>query len=64
MESITKRRSPRLPGQSIRLILALASIHDLELHQMDVGTAFLYGSLDEQVFMEQPEGFKRGEDIV
>ena len=42
---------------SIRELFALASIHDLYLHQMDVKTAFLNGDLDEEVYMEQPEGF-------
>jgi hypothetical protein len=27
---------------------------------MDVKTAFLYGTLDEEIFMEQPEGFVDG----
>jgi hypothetical protein len=40
---------------SIRVLMALASIFDLYVHQMDIKTAFLYGDLDEEVYMEQPE---------
>ncbi|GJS62236.1 zinc finger, CCHC-type containing protein [Tanacetum coccineum] len=42
---------------SIRLLLALAAIHNLVIHQMDVKTAFLNGDLDEEVYMKQLEGF-------
>nr|GEY76749.1 zinc finger, CCHC-type [Tanacetum cinerariifolium] len=41
----------------IRLLLALAHIHNLVIHQMDVKTAFLNGDLDEKVYIKQPEGF-------
>uniref|UniRef100_A0A2N9GRF5 CCHC-type domain-containing protein n=2 Tax=Fagus sylvatica TaxID=28930 RepID=A0A2N9GRF5_FAGSY len=42
---------------SIRVLIALASIYKLVVHQMDVKTAFLNGDLDEEVYMDQPEGF-------
>ncbi|KAJ9556796.1 LOW QUALITY PROTEIN: hypothetical protein OSB04_011410 [Centaurea solstitialis] len=42
---------------SIRLVLAIAAIRNLQIHQMDVKTAFLNGELDEEIYMEQPEGF-------
>nr|GEX40687.1 hypothetical protein [Tanacetum cinerariifolium] len=41
---------------TIRLLLALAAIHDLVIHQMDVKTAFLNGDLDEKIYMKQPKG--------
>ncbi|KAK1662939.1 hypothetical protein QYE76_051098 [Lolium multiflorum] len=42
---------------SFRIVMALVAHFDLELHQMDVKTAFLNGDLDEDVYMTQPEGF-------
>ncbi|KAL0539841.1 hypothetical protein IC582_024062 [Cucumis melo] len=48
--------SPVSKKDSLRIIMALVAHYDLELHQMDVKTAFLNGNLDEEVFMDQPEG--------
>ncbi|GJY28800.1 zinc finger, CCHC-type containing protein [Tanacetum coccineum] len=42
---------------TIRLLLALAAIHNLVIHQMDVKTAFLNGDSDEEVYMKQLGGF-------
>ena len=38
------------------MLLAIAALHNLEIHQMDVKTAFLNGDLEEEIYMEQPEG--------
>jgi len=37
--------------------MALVAHYDLELHQMDVKTAFLNGDLEKNVCMDQPMGF-------
>ncbi|GJQ90258.1 putative zinc finger, CCHC-type containing protein [Tanacetum coccineum] len=39
---------------SLRIVMALVAHFDLELHQMDVKTAFLNGDLHEDVYMDQP----------
>ena len=49
--------SPVTRITSIRMVLAIATLRNLEIHQMDVKTAFLNGDLDEEIYMEQPEGF-------
>lgn len=39
------------------LVLSVIEIQYLKLEKPDVRTAFLHGSLDDDVFMQQPEGF-------
>jgi len=41
---------------SIRVLIALASIYKIVIHQMDVKTTFLNGHLEEEIYMSQPEG--------
>ncbi|KAL5740548.1 hypothetical protein ACOSQ2_029728 [Xanthoceras sorbifolium] len=50
--------SPVVKHSSIRVLLALVAMHNLELEQLDVKTAFLYGELEETIYMQQPEGFE------
>ena len=49
--------SPVSCKDSFRIIMALVAHYDLELHQMDVKTAFLNGDMNENVYMSQPKGF-------
>jgi hypothetical protein len=43
--------------ETLRLLLAYAVQEDWEVRQIDVKTAYLYGDLDEEIFMEAPEGY-------
>jgi hypothetical protein len=49
--------SPVSSKDSFRIIIALVAYYNLELHQMDVKSAFLNGDLYENVYMAQPKGF-------
>jgi len=41
----------------VRLMIVLAAQQQWHMTSIDVKTAFLYGELDKELFMEQPEGF-------
>jgi transposase InsO family protein len=49
--------SPVAHQESFRIILALAAQHGLFLRQIDVVGAFLNGQIEDEIFMNQPEGF-------
>ncbi|KAK8696819.1 hypothetical protein V6N13_001944 [Hibiscus sabdariffa] len=49
--------SPVAIIKSIRILLAVAALHDYEIWQMDVKTTFLNGKLEEDMYMTQLEGF-------
>ncbi|CAI7891070.1 unnamed protein product [Closterium sp. NIES-54] len=49
--------APVAKSATLRTLLALAGALDLEVEQLDVKTAFLYGRLKEEVYMKQPPGF-------
>ncbi|RVW24610.1 Retrovirus-related Pol polyprotein from transposon TNT 1-94 [Vitis vinifera] len=50
--------SPVSSKDSFIIIMALVAHYDLELHQMNVKTAFLNGNIDETIYMVQPENFE------
>jgi hypothetical protein len=49
--------SPVARLTTIRVLLSLAASHGLLVHQMDVKTTFLNGDLEEEIYMDHPEGF-------
>ena len=55
--------APVLRYSSFRMIIALAAKHKLQIHHIDVTTAFLYGDIDtEDLYCEPVEGFE--ENVV
>ena len=51
---------------SIRALLGIVAMHDLELEQLDVKTTFLHRELEEDIYMQRLEDFivSRKEDYV
>ena len=43
---------------TFRLIVCIAAFHSLTLHHFDIDTAFLYGEVEEEIFIEIPEGLE------
>ena len=44
-------------AQTIRVVLALAMHYHWQVKQLDLSNAFLHGTLDQKVYMQQPQGF-------
>ncbi|QRW17434.1 Retrovirus-related Pol polyprotein from transposon TNT 1-94 [Rhizoctonia solani] len=63
MWTCCKRLLPTTRNQLQQDILTI-TLEDLELLQLNIKTAFLHGNLDEEIYMEQPEGFKDGNKNV
>ena len=45
-------------NESINTVLAIAAAEDLEAENLDVDTAFLYGDVEEEIYIDQSDGFK------
>ena len=49
--------APVVKFTTIRTLLAIAAIYDLNVTQADVSTAYLHADVEAELYMEQPEGF-------
>jgi hypothetical protein len=58
--------SPVAKLNSIRLLIFLAAVFDIEIEYMDIKTTILHGDLEEEIYMKHPKGFtmKGKEDLV
>jgi len=56
--------SPVARFDTIRAVLSVAASEKLKLAHFDIKTAFLYGELDEVIYMRQPIGYEDGTDRV
>ncbi|CAI7895602.1 unnamed protein product [Closterium sp. NIES-54] len=56
--------APVAKAPTLRLLLAAAAVCGWKVEQMDVKTAFLYGVVDEEIYMKQPEGYDDGSGRV
>ena len=55
--------SPVARFETIHLLLSIAVLEDWDIEALDVKTAFLFGELNEEIYMEQPKGFvKEGQE--
>ena len=46
--------APVVEYNTVRAVFSIAAAEDFHMIQFDVKTAFLYGDLEETIFMEQP----------
>jgi hypothetical protein len=60
----TETFSPIIRMASLRLFLAITAARDLEFHELDIDTAFLYAPIKEDVYIRQPLGFSDGTSKV
>ena len=54
-----ENHAPVVNDTTFHLVLCWMMLHKLEAGQFDIETAFLYGDLDEEIWMEFPEGYER-----
>lgn len=54
----TQTTLPVVALTSLQALLTIATKRDMEIKQLDVDSAFLYGDLDKEIYFKQPKGFR------
>ena len=55
--------APVVKMASMQTVLSITASMNLEVEQVDVKTTFLHGDLEDEIYMQQPEGFvKKGKE--
>ena len=49
--------SPVVRFETVCLIISMAALENWVAYGLDIHNTYLYGELDEEIYMEQPEGF-------
>ena len=50
--------APTVKMSAVRLLLTIAAVKDLDIRHLDVKTAYLYGDLEEDIYMEFPPWYE------
>lgn len=56
--------APVIKHDSVRSMFAIAAAYKMHIVQFDIATAFLNGNLDEEIYMQQAEGYEKEGDLV
>ena len=56
--------APTCRPETFRTVLAIAASRKVSIEQMDVKSAYLHSEVQEEIYLEQPEGFEKGNNLV
>lgn len=61
--NVAETFAPVTKYSTVRALMAIAAAEDLKVHQLGIKTAFLQGKLDEEVYVQQTQGYQQGDSL-